>query len=125
MVANKKKILTDVELFYIQNNPENLSASALSYRLNVQLAKVEEILAEQEKLRAEEAEEAEAIKLEMAKREPTLLRKMITPSEGKNKVSVMSESASEVLDAANKNARAKVRGVDQSGHIVPTFPTGR
>lgn len=114
-MANKKKILTDVELFYIQQNPENLSASALSYRLNVQLAKVEEILAEQEASKQMEEEVR-------AKREPTQLRKMITNSEGKNKVSVMSESASEVLDAANKNARAKVRGVDQSGHIVPTFP---
>ncbi len=117
-MANKRKNITEVEEFYIRNNPENLTADSLAFRMGISLNKVKEILSDEEAKKVEIAEETK-------KKEPTLIRQMMRgESDGnkKAKIAIMTPSASQIMDEANKNARQTLKHSSHQPHIAKSFP---
>lgn len=127
-MAGKRTLLTKAELFYIRNNPEQLTANELADELNVSLKQVQGVVY-RENMERKKAREAEAAEVEAAKPvpKPNRLRGMIvaTTESGKRGVSAMTPGASQVIDAANKDQRMKIKNDKTAGHIAPTYPNGR
>jgi ElaB/YqjD/DUF883 family membrane-anchored ribosome-binding protein len=97
------KKLTIVEDFYVRNNPDGLSASELSKRLNKPLDAVQKVLDEvaEENKAKEEADKAK-------RRGDTHFRQVMGRTTGtgkKGKVAIMTQAASEVTDEMRKNAK--------------------
>jgi ribosome-binding protein aMBF1 (putative translation factor) len=95
-MAGKRTKVTEEEQFYIQLNPKGLSQQELADKFDASLKVVTKIQADHKEA---EEKKAEILKVN-APKEPTLTRKLMTgKSEGKgNKVSIMTEAASERLD---------------------------
>lgn len=117
-MANKRIHISEIEEFYIRKNPDSLTESDISNKLNISLKKVREIL-EDEQTKITAGKESEQ------KKEPTPVMKILTPRpdiSGKKKgYAIMQQSASEILDEANKNNRIRARK-EQPSHITKTFP---
>ena len=110
MPAERKHSPTEVEEFYIRENPDRLTETQLSEKMGVILASVKKIF----------KEEAEKRKVNNEVKPPTATRQMmISETEGKKKGFVaMTSGASEVLDECRKNRKK----VDQSAFLAKTYP---
>jgi hypothetical protein len=99
------KKLTIIEDYYVRQNPEGLSASELSKRLNKPMEPIQKVLdevAEENRIK----EEAEKSK----RRGDTHFRQVMGRTTGtgkKNKVAIMTPAASQVTDEARKNGGKK------------------
>ena len=110
MSAERKHSPTDVEVFYIRENPENLTETQLSEKMGVILTSVKKIFKEKSDKR----------KVNNEAKPPTATRQMmISETEGKKKGFVtMTSGASEVLDEVRKTRKK----IDQSTFLAKTFP---
>ena len=106
-MAGKRTKATEEEAFFIGVNPKKMNQQDLANKFDLSLKVVSKI---QEEYNVTEAKKAELIKAN-SPAEPTQFRKMMgTKSEsGKKGVSIMTEGASEVMDAQNAKARQNAR----------------
>lgn len=132
-MANKRTNLTDVELFFIRQNPQNLNAQEIADKLDVSVTKVKTVIYEHNaKVRQAEEEKAQAVAetveqpVDKQLAPPSVIKNLLTrPTEdGRKNISVMVPAASEHLDDAYKFNRGKAKKNNQ-GHLAPTYPNGK
>ncbi len=131
-MANKRTNLTDVELFFIRQNPQNLNAQEIADKLDVSVTKVKNVIYEHNAKVRQAEEEAKAVEqtvelpTEKQLAPPSIIRDLLTrPTEDKRKnISVMVPAASEHLDDAYKFNRGKAKQNNQE-HLAPTYPNGK
>lgn len=102
------KRATKADVFYIQNNPENLDVPALAKITGLSNSQINRIIAQ--KPESQELPESQS----QSKSETQFLKSSIRVSQaGKHKVFVMTQGASEVADASRQTNQPK----DNSKHI--------
>lgn len=130
-MANKRSNLTDVELFFIRENPQKLTPQEIADKLDVSITRVKAVVYEHNsKQRQVQEEKAFEQALEESQEKPlappSVIRELLTrPTEdGRKNIAVMVPAASEHLDDAYKVNRQTAKKNNQS-HLAKTYPNGR
>lgn len=121
-MAGKRKLATKLETFYIQSNPEGKTPQELADELGLFKTTVE-------KLQAEAPEpEPQVVEAPKQSKPNNMEGKIINQTEKEKKegkkprFAIMTPTASEWLDDANKIARQKARGNENKSGIAKPYP---
>ncbi len=132
-MSNKRTILTDVEIFYIRENPLDLTKKELADKFNIAMSAVHNVYTNGKKLvnRQPTVEEVEVVPEPVRPKGNETLKKSIlnktdgsrNKPEGRGGIAVLGETASELIDEANKQARGRVRNNKaQTSYTAKTYP---
>lgn len=104
-MSGKRTKLTDIEKFFVQENPQGLNADELAEKLDVSLKSVKDVL-NKNKAKDPTPEPSQP------KGNPILKNAIINKTAGNSKsgISIMTAGGSEMLDDTNKAARKRAKG---------------